>query len=322
MVEAGPTDELRFINAIIGFCTRTHGTWPEPLVTLGYQAFAVERELRTIMDGKDRTVVADLMCASDELRHVICVEVKSATLDEDQARRYLALTASNLLDSGGLPPSLDARRLRHDVTYVTGSQQALGISRQLAERQLQLPVIAGDALHFNLHSGELREARLNQVFRDGVAVGDYQWPHHFVPFMSTSPDRDIVPVLTNTLSGYIIRHQDFSVDDLAIASIAHWPLCGTGERRRFRDRLATLAQLAMREELSDYYERPGKEQKWVIKGNRFITPQQFQRLSRLATAFVERVQKGAPFRPEQLSFDHTFFDAIAPVELIDDVEDE
>lgn len=150
MVEDERAEELRFINAFIGFCTPTLDTWPQPLVPLGYRAYGVEREIKTILEGQDRTVVVDLICASDTLHHVLCVETKSATLHVDQARRYLALTSSNLLNMARLPPSIDARRVQHDVAYVTDRENARSLSRQLQELELDLAVIAGNEDRFDL----------------------------------------------------------------------------------------------------------------------------------------------------------------------------
>lgn len=111
------------------------------------------------------------------------------------------------------------------------------------------------------------------------------------------------------------------MDDLARQSVSHWAICGDGERRKFREKLGKLVNLAMHEELKGYYERPGKAQRWLVTGDRLTVPAQLQRLSRLATTFVERVQKGAEFKPDQLSFDADFFAVIDPREPADDYEE-
>ena len=122
--------ELRFVNAIIGFCTPTGGTWPAPLAEYGYVVFGVERSIKTILEGKDRSVTVDLICASARVNHALCIEAKSATLDADQARRYHALTAVNLLRLAALPPDIEPAKLTHDVAYVTHRDHATSLVQQ------------------------------------------------------------------------------------------------------------------------------------------------------------------------------------------------
>lgn len=304
------SEEIRFINAIIGFCTRTGGIWPAPLAAYGYVACGVEREIKTILLGKDRTVVVDLICASDVTHHALCVEVKSATLDRDQADRYQALTSSNVLNLGGLPPGVDPISLSHDVVYVAGRPNAAALIRQFQENKIILPFVAGDDSLFNLVRGSLHQQDVNRVFAEGIALeAHHSWPLHFVPFKSDSPDEDIVPATVRAIAGFVLQAEDFTIGQLAERTVPHWRACGAAEQRRFRETIARLTNAAMREELQGYYERPGPLPLWQAKRERLTHQGSRERLRRLATRFVERVQQRTPFKEDQLDFGATFFDA-------------
>lgn len=293
------SSELRLVNAVIGFCLPSGGTWPTPLAPLGYVPCGVEREITTVLDGRDRTVPVDLICASAGANHALCFEAKSATLHEDQVRRYRALTPTNLLARGGLPPDVVPARLTHDVAYIVERMHAAALGRQFAEMGEVLPLVVGDDDRFALDRGAFGQGEVQRVFAEGVTVDPDAWPRHFVPFKSDSPDEEMVPAVAQALAGLIIQGRDFAVADLAERSVPHWPICGDAERQRFRTRLAALADRGMREHLDDYYERPGAPQSWHVTCGRLTRPTQTERLRRRMDEFVARVQGGAQPRPIQ-----------------------
>jgi len=311
------SEAIRFVNAVVGFCKRT-GDWPSPLADLGYVACGVERGLRVLVDGNEQTVMADLICGSDHVHHALCLEMKSATMHEKQARGYQALTARSVLQLGGLPPTIDPFRLTHDVAYLTHRVNVAALGDQFERAGITLPILAGDEDRFDLARGTIGQPEVHDVFAGGIVVDAAAWPRHYVPFKSDSPDGDIVPFVVRALSRFIILGQSFTIEQLAEQSVPHWPMCGDGERRAIREKLSRLANLAMREELKDYYERPGKPQAWVVNGLPMAQPNQLGRLNRLANSFIERVQKKLPFQPDQLPLGPGFFGGIDDEEEADE----
>src|SRR5690242_17430913 len=115
-------DELRFVNAFIGFCTPTGGTWPDPFVRLGYEAAGVEMEVNTFVNGRPRQVVPELICASSVINHAFLLEAKSATVDDRQGKAYESLTTNELVTQGLMPPNVDVPSLTHDAIYVCATR--------------------------------------------------------------------------------------------------------------------------------------------------------------------------------------------------------
>jgi hypothetical protein len=315
------TSELRLINALIGFCLPSGGTWPTPLALLGYVPCGIEREITVVLDGRDRTVPVDLICASALANHALCFEAKSATLHEGQLRRYQALTPIQLLRRGGLPPEIVPNRLTHDVAYVTERSHEAALGRQFAAISVTLTLVAGDEAGFALAHGAFLEPGVQQVFAAGVATVESAWPHHFVPFKSDSSDEEMVPAVAQALAGFIIQGRDFTVLALAERSVPHWLLCGDAERQRFRTRLTALIDRGMREHLGDYYERPGAPQMWRVTSGRLARPAQTERLRRRMDEFVGRIQGGAEPRPIQRALGFPDFDPLGVEEEEEEDED-
>jgi len=309
------TSELRFLNALIGFCLPSGGTWPSPLGPLGYVPCGVEREITIVLGGRDRKLPIDLICASPDTNHALCFEAKSATLHEDQVRRYQALTPLNLLRLGALPPTIQSARLTHDVAYVADRAGTASLLRQFAAIDTILPLVAGDEERFDLAQGSFGQPAVQRLFADGILVDARAWPRHFVPFKSDSPIEEMVPGVVQALAAFIIAGRDFTVTEVAEQSVPHWRLCGDAERQRFRTRLADLTDRATREQLSDYLERPGAPQAWHPTSGRLTRPTQLERLKRLSVEFVARVQGGEPARPIQTPL--PFTDQITP-ETVDE----
>jgi len=303
------SDELRFVNAIIGFCKRT-GNWPAPLAPYGYIACGYDRELKTIMNGQDRTVPVDLLCASGLIHHALCVETKSRTLHEDQVHRYRAVNARNLLQLGGLPSSVDPQELTHDVVYVAQRANTGDLIRQFDAVNVTMPIVAGDEQLFDLVHGAIGQKDIHRLFANGVAVNADAWPTHFVAFNGRSPDAAIVPYVAIALAKFIMSGDSFSIEELLVQAVPHWSICGRGERQRLRTRTAKLVDRAGREEFEGYFDRPGKEQAWELKAHAQTHPSQRQKLYDLALRFVERVQKQITFVPGQLDFGPSFFDPL------------
>lgn len=315
------SEELRFVNAIIGFCKRT-GDWPAPLALYGYTACGYEREIKTIMNGQDRTVPVDLLCASGLIHHALCIETKSRTLPEDQVRRYQAVTPRNLLQLGGLPASVDPQELTHDVVYVTQRGNAEDLIRQFNTLDVAMPIVAADEQRFDLVHGGIDQQDVHRVFEEGVTVSTDAWPTHFVPFNSRSRDATIVPYVATALAWFIMNGKDYSIEELLMRAVPHWSICGQAERKSLRKRMTILVDRAGREELKGYYDRRSKQRAWKLRVHAQSHPSQRQKLYDLAARFVERIQKDIPFMPGQLDFGPEFFDPLVTDEEELEEEDE
>lgn len=315
------SDELRFVNAVIGFCKRT-GNWPAPLAPYNYMVCGYDREIKIIMNGQDRTVPVDLLCASGLTHHALCVEAKSRTLHEDQVHRYQAITSRNLLHLGSLPESVDPQELTHDVVYVAQRANAVDLIRQFDAMNVTMPIVAGDEQLFDLVHGAIDQQDVHRMFANGVAVNADAWPTHYVAFNGRSTDAIIVPYVATSLAKFIMNGKSFSIEQLLVHAVPHWSICGQGEHQRLRKRIATLVIRAGREEFVGYYDRPGKEQAWELKAHAQTHPSQRQKLYDLAARFVERVQKDIPFVPGQLDFGPRFFDSLVEDEEELEEEDE
>lgn len=298
-----PSEEPRMVNAVFGFCVRTD-RWPSPLAALGYVPCGVEREIRVVRDGADHSAVADFVCASAQGQHVLCVEAKSRTVHEQQARSYLAIRPLHLVQTANLPPGMEPVQLTHDIAYATSAGNAESVAAQLAGFSALFPAIAGSEQRFGLVSGTFRQPDMQSVFATGIEITEAEWPTHFVLFNSRSEHGDIAPHLARAVSQSIIAGRGFSANDLARRTANHWSLCGPREQQGIRAALVRLTDDAVRNELSGYYEREMPAQTWRPTGPRPINPQALARLSRRDTDFVMRIQAAGvqPPPPIQVGF--------------------
>lgn len=301
------SDELRYVNAFIGFCKHTGG-WPAPLAPLRYIACGYEREIKLIRNGRDRTVTVDLICASDHVHHAVCLEMKSQTLHEDQLQNYLAIRPRNLLQLGGLPETINPRALTHDVVYVSEESSTAALIRQLDAIQTTVALLAGDEERFSLVHGEIEQEHLAAIFGDGVMIDPDAWPRSYVPFNSRSPDSEIAAYVISGVQKFIMDGIDFSIDDVVRRSVRHWEICGRAERQRLRTKISRIIDRASREELDGYYLRPSKDQAWTVLQGRRTHPSQRQTLFNRSAGFVERLEKGIQFVPGQLDLGPAFYD--------------
>jgi hypothetical protein len=288
-------EELRLINAVIGFCKRMRRTWPRPLHSLGYEVCGVGWDVGILLEGQDRTVPADLICASVRLRHALCVEAKSSVVDEDQAKRYRAITKSGLLNSGAVPPRLDATRLTHDVVYLTAAQSATKIVSQLAAFGIAFPVVSAGLDRFVLTSGLIAQPDLRSVLDGGIEIDHLDWPTHFVPFTSRSSDGKIARFFCNALAALLRRGKPFGIDDVAALAVPHWKLCGSREKKDLRKRLRDLMRQGHLGELRGYYtqtQEGGKPVVWTPTSTGLVPPHDTRRLALRIAEFRSRVGSG------------------------------
>jgi hypothetical protein len=291
------SESLKFVNAIIGFCTPTK-TWPHPLADLGYVACGVEREITVDLGGQNRQVVVDLICASPELDHALCAETKTRIVPVDQARRYRAMASRDLINMANLPTSINPNDLTHDVIYVAAQDNAEEVIRQLEDSANPFPVLGCAEARFALHGGVVSQAELHVLLNNGIAIhlGQDDWPLGYLPFTSQSEDSEIVVPLAQMIAVFLIRGADFTVEDLAQTALPNWHWFGRREQRELNRRFSQLVDSAMRRELNGYYRRPDALQRWVVSQGPLRPPNQTTRLAESMEEFVARIRYDIPFQ--------------------------
>lgn len=292
-------EELALINAFFGFCTPMGDTWPSPLVPLGYEVVGVQRELTTTLNGRDKTVVVDVLCGSQVLQHVLCVEAKSATVHSNQARAYATLSGQRLAVQGVIPTGVSADQLSHDVVYATASSHAPQVQHGLTFLGLQFPILAADQSAFRLTHGAFCQPELNKVFAAKVVVANHEWPRHFVPFTATSSDAEKAPRVMSTLLQFLQRGGSFTIHDFVRKAVPHYDYCGTAEQRQFRKSVGRLLDRVAREELHGEFRRIGSDPEWEVMGKPATTAQRLEALQQRARQFVYRLEHGIDFMPNQ-----------------------
>jgi hypothetical protein len=291
--------ELDVVNAFFGFCTPMAGTWPTPLLSLGYQVIGVEAEVITVLDGNDRRLVPDIVCASPILSHSLCVDAKSATVTETQERAYESLTGRTLVTQGLIPPEFDQSSLSNDSLLVTSRDNEPKLHMGLEAINVGLPVVAADESGFDLTRGQLTQPDIHRVFAEGIRLSNAEWPRSFVPFNSRSPIGDAAPIIMRSLLQLVLRQDRFTVVELATLAIRHWDLCGPTEQKSFRKTIRELLWRAEREELSNDVKRTGKEQVWEFVGRKPSSVQYLDAFQDRVSQFVTRLQAGLEFQEGQ-----------------------
>lgn len=288
------SESLRFINAIVGFCTPM-GEWPHPLADLGYVACGVEREITVNLVGQPRKVVVDLICASPDLNHAMCAETKSRTVPMEQARKYGAMKSSDLVNFANLPDSMELSNVTHDVLYVADQDNSTVVALELRNAGHAFPVLSCSDTRFVLESGTITQAALQDELASGISVpaDPDTWPLAFVPFLADASDAEIVTPVSQALMSLLVEGRDFTVDEIATTVLRNWAWYGPGHQQRFKKRFAALIDSARKRELHEYLARPDSSQRWTaIKGSL----RQYQQAAKLAEnveSFVTRIKGGA-----------------------------
>lgn len=295
-----PVDELRVLNALIGFCVPRGGTWPTPLAALAYEVLGIEKPMTTTSStGKDRKVVADLALASPLLNHVLCVEAKGKWPDQDQAQAYESLTPDILVEQLGLSRGLDRTSLLHDALYATSAEHIDTFVEALNRAGISLPVVSANETLFQIARGRLQQNELDSVFRAGIVVSDRNWPSTYVPFTPRSPKGKMVAPVTSAIVRFVVEGSEFTVDAIAEKTLPYWTIYGTEERAALRTKIKELVRAAAAEELRAYLHEVSGRRGLTLQGNGARHPSQILALNTAASTFVKRTESGDPFRPKQ-----------------------
>lgn len=299
-------EELRVINALVGMTTGG-GSWPTPLKAMGFTLTSIQRPVVLILNGDRRTVVPEAVFDSVDEGSALLVESKSASFNESQARRYLAVSTEDLVTSGAIPEPLD--KDAHVVAPIyfchalheTTLGEVIEFFNQSGGHEL--PLVSYDNHSFCLVAGLVRNARVHSLFDGQIHFNEIDWPTRFVPFDAESPDAEVVATVMAELGALLLDPEisEFSVDQIAgghpdagtDGAVPHYSQLGTDSRKRVRARVAALVEGFRRSYGTAYFDRKSKEKAWTkIKT---VTPGTALKSFRAKSIdFSRRVQEDRP----------------------------
>lgn len=293
-------EELRFVNAFIGFCKPSAGTWPTPFVVSQYDVTGLEKEVLTLVASRPKSPVPELICASTKAQHCVILEAKSGTVNDSQAKALCAITPTQLMDQGLAGDTMQPTAAEVDVVYITNHFNSARLVEDFGRAAIDAPVIEQGSTNFRLYSGQIKHSLMNDAFDAGIVFDEEWWPHHFVRCDSKSDKADLASICMHKLLALLFRYGKANIELVSGASIDFWDVRGKEDKNRFRRRLNTIISEAVTTELAGEIARPGKEPEWVlVRDHITISPQALDKISEMTAAFVRRFQSDDPYRKDQ-----------------------
>ena len=124
---------LLLLNLFIGMCKGAVGL-PRDLYELGFRAEAVE-----LSNSENKTVVPELLIASEPIQHTVLFEWKSgANTEAEQLQRYSKITSADLIARAYLAPG---KCTLHDVAIVGKDEHRLTIPIGIQTGGYAFPVL-------------------------------------------------------------------------------------------------------------------------------------------------------------------------------------
>jgi hypothetical protein len=292
-------EELQFVNAFIGFCIPSGGTWPAPFVEASYEITGLEHEVDTVVDGVACAPVAEMIRSSSKAQHCILLEAKSGSVSDRQARAYKAVTINQLLVAGVAADEIDVSTAFVDTIYVTGQNNSERLSADFGRAGVEFPLLVHGDSSFRLVEGSILQEAMHRTFLDGIVIDEAAWPMNFVRCDRDSSDGELAALCIRKMVNLLLKRGEVDIERLASTAIDLWDRRGQEDRRRLRRRLASLLADAEANEFRGEIVRDRPHQRWRRASNKRLTPQSIDRLSDLAAQFVQRKQEGRPFNPDQ-----------------------
>jgi hypothetical protein len=266
---------------------------------MDYVPVGVEKEVPVTVGGVQRTVVPDFICGSARLGHLLCIDVKSKTIDSDQVARYEAIEGRQMVLQGIAPAGMSPTGATSDSSFAASDADSVALSRRIADVGSSLPLVSCSDNAFRLVLNGFRSNELHHLFKTGLSVTARDWPRSHVEFGIDSTDAEIVARVVSAAAALMISKRRFHDEQVAAKAVRHWEYCGTQERNQFTNQVGLLMQRASREELRPFLNRDKSASAWVILGNIIENPQRASRFHSEAAKFVHRVQNNHPFKPMQ-----------------------
>jgi hypothetical protein len=254
-------EELRLLNALIGMTMDVDG-WPQPLGARGFALTALQPELTPTLEGRVRKVVPEAVFQSVQRHWVLLIESKSATFDEDQATRYLAVVADDLVARAAAVED-PAGIAGIDPVYFCQAASSPELSSRVKwfndSKSMHLPLVDYNHHRFQRIVGHLNDSELDALFEGGIHFHDTPWPTRFVPFDAESPiDEMIVPVLSELTMRLLDEStESFDAHEIATQAVPFLKEMGSETRRKIVGKVMAVVEEFRGAYLKGLLERSG-----------------------------------------------------------------
>jgi hypothetical protein len=255
------------------------------------------------------TVEVDVISLNHRKDHAILWECKSGrTLDEKQARIYAAMTAEHLQRTGNITFATPAAA-RTEVVYCCLSGEAKSIVTGLHGSGVTLPVVSlGQKAE--IATGQIQDDQLRELLMIGVDLPALEDVPGFLLANTRTSSADLARVLFPTLVSLLRKQAStVSIRQILEESFNDWACMGTDLRRCLSDKFKELTRELCDNELKDYARvsrakhSPGEllvEFTADILGRDASSrTRTFQKFAKLASGFIERMEKNRPFEPSK-----------------------
>ncbi len=238
-----PSFNLQMLNLIIAMC-RGNPDVPSLLADLGYTEFCIELQFA---NSENEGVRPEIIICSEDNGHTILWEWKSGgSLDQDQLRRYAAVTTEDIRENAHVPPD-GCESL--DVALVVPDSKTIDCTRILEEWEFAFPLIEKAEDGVSLVANEFCVDELNAGMAAKLIINFGQLPLHYVPFDSETPLWVYAAQVGQKLIEYMHeRAPRIILEELASQVIPAWGSVSPKQRGEYRDKLRdTLDDMARHE---------------------------------------------------------------------------
>lgn len=251
---------LRIHNAVLGLA-HPNPPWPCPLGELDYRLRRAEQPL----GGGAGKVVADLIFVAPERSAILVVECKDGSLQQEQAKRYAALTALDVLQTGSITvPRPDEATL--DVVIAVDSSKFDATASAASKISSSLLVVGvGGAIKFA--TGEADDALLTPLLGTEIDVDPRSIPRLLLVDDASDP-LVLIPGISNELHSAIqAGRESVTVASLIEASCWGWASFGKAFQNKLRRSLMPVLSAAEKADLKGLIvvEKVGPQSDGVVR---------------------------------------------------------
>jgi hypothetical protein len=252
------------LNLVLALCRPNHGRFPSTLFELGFEAVGIEREVYIDRDSGVESAVADLILGSSSSRAIWCIEFKSASVDDRQARVYERILPADIFAVGLNPANVKQAELVVDISYLTGSATFNALLEDMGRATVDLPVCVVHESSLRLSHGFVKCSQLLSILQNGIALPDRdEWPMSIIPFTCDSNRSEMASVIAASLVSLLLSQERFGLNDLCASAIGWWNLLGTKEQRSYQDQVRKILKSARANELRKFLDKDTSSPIWI-----------------------------------------------------------
>lgn len=290
---------LEMMNLIIGMCKGVAGL-PRHFFELGYSNRAIEFKFAN-SDGK--TVVPELIIASQTLRHAVLFEWKSGKNTEaEQLRRYSGVTREDLHERVYLLPSESES---HDIAIVGIDSYRESIIKTIERDGYSFPVLLAVPEGVEIIRNKFRANDLDRAFRPRLNLSWENVPRAFFPVDKESDLWEFAELIIPEIVGSMTQGESrILFTRLASKAFPLWDDVDAHYQKELRLKILQVMDRASRGEFRRYLRRNKPIESrthtptWDITSNPFIghdramrTEQ--RRMLKLQSSFIESLKDGS-----------------------------